>query len=278
MNIRQLVVLALAAIAALFVAMYVRGQSTASATVEPATTEITEIVEMPSQSVLVARADLRPGQRVTPEDIGWQPWPDQAISDAFMTQDNFPDALETYVGAVSRDAILRGEPITGRKLVNPGEAGFMAAVLTPGMRAVSVAITAESGAGGFILPGDKVDVILTQEIEVLDGRTTRDEFVARTVLENVRVLAIDQTPSSDDEDQAVVGSTATLELTSDNAEMLALAEALGEITLALRSVVESLDSELAGGSLRADAFGDQTSSRRIIRYGATTTVNLGGSR
>lgn len=276
MGVGRILVLALAAVAGLFVAYYVRTTQGAPAA-SPTVVETTEVVELPATRILVARTSLRAGQRVTASDIGWQPWPEQAVFDTFLTEADYATAVEDYAGAVARADIHPGEPITGRKLVNPGDAGFMAAVLAPGMRAVSVSITAESGAGGFILPGDRVDVILTHEIEIDDGRTTRDEHVSRTILENIKVLAIDQLPRQEEDEQAVVGSTATLELPPEHAETIALAEALGDITLALRSVVESGVDALAGGR-SAGLNPDQGARRTIYRFGSATPVTVGGTQ
>lgn len=277
----RILVLALAAVAAVLVALYVRNASSGPAAVVAAPAQPAPVIQLPTTRVLIAQTGLNAGQRVTPESLSWQAWPEEAVSQSFLTEVLYPTAMEDYAGAVARVDIAAGEPITGRKLVNPGEAGYMAAILTPGMRAVSVSVNPESGAAGFILPGDRVDVILTQESGLLRGG--RDSLVSQTILENVRVLAIDQTPRAAEEDQAIVGSTATLELIRDDAEMLILAEAMGDLNLVLRSVVDvHPDADLvAQATTRApegvDLGRGPGDRRTIVRFGVQETINVGSA-
>ncbi len=276
MNPGRIIVLVIALAAALGAALMVRKMSSRDSTADAKT--ITEEAPLPQAGrVLVARKDIPVGHRVTPEDLAWQEWPVEAINKAFLTQTENPKALETYAGAVARMDIAAGEPLSPRKLVNPGEAGFMAAVLAPGMRAVSVEISAETGAGGFILPNDRVDVLLTEEQQVEGGGQSRDIHNARTILDNVRVLAIDQNfrhgGADDDKEDVVLGSTATLELNRADAELLARAQASGQLSLALRSIADAVPGD--DGSARSHAT-RQTGSKAMVvyRYGQGAKMAL----
>lgn len=269
MNIARILILALAAIAAVVAAIFVRGaMQPAPAASQPAAA-VQAAPVAPSVRVLAARGDFAPGQRVQPADLYWQAWPEDALAPSYVTEELHPDALTHFAGAVVRTAMTQGEPVTQQKLVQPGDAGFMAAVLTPGMRAVAVPTSARAGAGGFILPNDRVDVIVTMN----ENR----RMSSRILVENVRVLAIDQSYSEDD-GGAVVGSTATLELTPRQAEQVALAVASGDIALALRSVADTAggpQSSLAEAPEPARAAPD---SVRVIRYGQERRVALGGGQ
>ncbi len=283
MGVGRIAVLALAAAAAAFVGLYVRNAGLTSGQAAPEVQQVVERVETPTERVLVARRDLTVGQRVSPDDLTWQPWPLDALSETHLTQTTAPNALARFAGAIARVDVARGEPITGRRLVNPGEAGFMAAMLTPGMRAVAIPISAETGAGGFVLPGDRVDVILSYEVEIENGRETRNVPVSRTILENVRVLAIDQLPGGDEDAQVYVGSTATLEVTPADAEIAALAVTIGDVSLALRSVADRHpDADLVMGrgaeSGEGLLFASEGQGLTVYRYGRARTDSLGGGR
>lgn len=230
MNAARIIVLLAAALAAAAAAYFVY-QSSSS---EPVQTE-PQIVQAATVDVLAARRDLPVGARVQASDLYWQAWPQDAVNPSQVLRDRNPDAAETFAGSVVRNAVSEGEPVSARQLLQAGEAGFMSAVLGPGMRATSVPISAETGAGGFILPGDRVDVVVTFEDEE-EGRTRRRFFVAETVVENARVLAIDQSIGDDDAEGIALGDTATLELTPEQANAVVLAVARGEISLVLRSL------------------------------------------
>ncbi len=218
----------------------------------------------PTVRVLAARNDLAMGQRVAPADLYWQPWPEEAVSPAYIRESVDGDALNRFAGAVVRAALVQGEPVTERRLVMPGQSGFMAAVIGPGMRAVAVPTSARAGAGGFILPNDRVDVIVTSSGQ-------GGVFSSNVLLENVRVLAIDQT-YAEDGSGAVVGSTATLELTPGQARNAAQAMAQGTLTLSLRSLADA-------DQTRAVADDDEINGQRVVRvfrYGREQRVALGG--
>jgi pilus assembly protein CpaB len=158
--------------------------------------------------------------------------------------------------------LVAGEPVTAQKVIKADGAGFMAAMLTPGMRAVGVKMTTERGAGGFILPNDRVDVIMTRKAGN-DGGVTA--YSAATVLENVRVLAIDQTSQEEGDSKSIVGKTATLELSGSQAETLALAEAMGDLSLSLRSLAH--DENAAPDSKRSRGLGSSDQGIVVLRYG-----------
>lgn len=225
--------------------------------------------------VLVAGDAIRLGTNVTPEMLRWQPWPVDAAAEQFVRRDQMPDAQMVFgTGAVARVGLLKGEPVTTEKLVNAESSGFLAAALTPGKRAIAIQISAATGAGGFILPNDRVDVILTWQEQSVETGTA--QFFSTTVLTNVRVLAIDQvvsdTMGEEAETPSVVGKTATLELSPAEAQMLALADAQGEISLALVSLKQD-DGAVAQVDPRN--FGNQRASViSVVRYGVSRNTPL----
>ena len=174
-----------------------------------------------------------------------------------------------FVGSVVRETILAGEPILPRKIVRAGDSGYMAAYLEPGMRAMAIRVSVETAAGGFILPGDRVDVVLTRQTNLNNiGNATQDsKFASATVMRNLKVLAIDQTTQAADDEHAVVGATATLEVGPGDAEALALAKSEGELSLILRSYADT-----AGPSGRVAAPPRQNTVVRVYRGGEPDTV------
>lgn len=224
--------------------------------------------------VLVATRDIQPGEAVTGSDFAWENWPSASANDTFITEDNTPEAIDDLDGSVARGSFFTGEPIRQAKLVKSGEGGYLSAVLPTGMRAVSTKTSPQTGAGGFILPNDRVDVILTrrQADQAAEGRET---YVSETVLENVRVLAIDQTVEEKDGNKVVVGSVATLELRSRQAEILALAEQLGEISIALRSILDGKDALDKGGAEAGERLmsgASRAGSVTVVKYGVSKQV------
>lgn len=165
----------------------------------------------------------------------WQAWPDAGLAPTYLVKGKRKP--EDMTGAVVRQGVTAGQPITDAVVVKPGESGFLAAVLKPDMRAISVSIDATTGASGFIFPGDRVDVILTQNIqEGQDNKVTR--HASETVLNNVRVIAVDQT-TNDQTDKAVVAKNVTLEVTPKQVEVVTLVAELGKLSLSLRSMVRN---------------------------------------
>lgn len=228
--------------------------------------------QAPSAAVLTAARDLAAGERLTAADLAWTEWPESAASPAFVVQSAQPDAMEIYSEAIVRAPIAAGEPIMATTVVRTGDAGFMAAMLTPGMRAVSVPISAETGVGGFILPpDDRVDVMVTREYVDPDSETGQVEYATETILNNVRVLAIDQTPQAETGVSTILGSVATLELTPAEAEILNQGMASGTISLALRSVA---DATPQGPEDRAVVVSERPvqSTVTVYRYGGVSRV------
>jgi pilus assembly protein CpaB len=197
---------------------------------------VTKVVESApaTQDVLVAAADLLPAQTLTKENLRWQPWPQSALNPIYLTRTSRPDAIDFLAGSIIRNRMAAGEPIREENFT-PRHAGYLATVLPSGKRAMAVRISAESTAGGFILPNDRVDVLHS------DGKSP----VSHTILSNVRVLAIDQVvddANKNDTSKAnVIGKTATLELDPSQAEILNAAQAAGTLSLSLRSAADNDD-------------------------------------
>ena len=218
--------------------------------------------------VLVAKSDIGTGQTVTAGEMQWQPWPKSAASGNFIRRSDNPTAIEKLSGEIARAPIVAGEPIREAKLINAKGSGFMAAILPSGMRAVSTQISPETGAGGFILPNDHVDVILTKRDREAEKQTGSEVQVSETILSNVRVLAIDQNVQEKDGQKVVIGKTATLELTPRQAETLALAQHLGSLSLALRSITDAQrDNPKA-----EEQPNERSGSVNVIRFGVSTSA------
>ena len=198
---------------------------------------------IPMTDVLVAAANIPTGGSLSNSNIRWQSWPSDAVNGAFISKGSQPDGIEVLTGTVVRSQFYDGEPIREGKLAR-AESGFMSAILPTGMRAVAVRVSAQTSAGGFILPNDRVDVILTDDQPATDGRSDR-EIIAFTLLQNIRVLAIDQTVEEQDGERVVVGKTATLELDPMQVEAIAAAEEAGSLSLSLRSVEDADDIQIS---------------------------------
>lgn len=184
--------------------------------------------------VLVVTRDVLVGE-VIEDQIAWQEWPEEGVHPGFITRSAEPGAREAFRGAVARLPIYTGEPLRRNKLIDAGQS-FMSSILPSGMRAVATQISADTSAGGFILPNDRVDVIMARRSE-----TAASGFVTETILQNIRVLAIDQTIREDEEGRKVkIGQTATLELTPQQAEIITVAQQMADrLTLALRATVDA---------------------------------------
>lgn len=257
MNMTRILILGAALGAAALAAFLVRGliggQNNASAMPKM---EVTEIV--------VSSRALEAGTKITAGDLKWQGWPKSAMDASFISKEAQPKALEEAADvSVARIPMVAGEPVTAQKVIKADGAGFMAAVLTPGMRAVGIKMTTERGAGGFVLPNDRVDVIMTRKMGN-DGKGV-PAYSAATVLEDVRVLAIDQTSQEEGETKSIVGKTATLELDGMQAQTLALAEAMGDLSLSLRSLGK--DESAGKDTKRPKGFGAGDEGVVVLRYG-----------
>jgi pilus assembly protein CpaB len=263
MNVARIVVLTIALSAGGVAAYLASGSANKPAPAEP-------VAQLQTVDVLVARSDIGLGQSVTPKSLQWQTWPAATASNNFIRRSERPDATTQIAGSIARAPFIAGEPIREPKLVRANGSGFMAAILPTGMRAISTEISAETGAGGFILPNDRVDVILSKREKDPDRTGSSDVVNSETILSNVRVLAIDQAPKEKDGQNAVLGKTVTLELKPEQAETLARARQSGTLALALRSIADVNLVENTSDSQTPK----QGQSISVVRYGvpsATTT-------
>ena len=284
MGSARIALLVVAAIAAIGLAFIVRGMVTpkrpeAVAAAAPA---------QPVVQVLVAKRELPIGTRLTPADLGWQPWPADALNAAFVTDGGAPalpakmpdkavqkaarvandmvmpqGPMQAFEGAIVKEALAEGEPVVARKVVRAGQSGFMAVVLQPGMRAMAVPINAETAAGGFILPGDRVDVLQSRT----DSNGGSKTMLTEVLMRNVRVLAIDQNIEPAKDARTIVGGVATLEIPAGDVEVIARGKAQGEMQLALRSYADIGGAPGRGVASRASAQGV-----RVFRAGQVTEV------
>lgn len=260
MNAARIGVLVLALVAAGVAAFLARGLVSSDSGKQAAP----KVVEAPTTEVLVAAENIEVGDRLTGSSIKWQKWPEAALNPVFIARKAKPDALQAISESVARVSIVKGEPITADKLVKTGDKGLMAALIDPGMRAVAIRISPETGAGGFILPNDRVDVVLTDR----SGGGNRNAVTAETIMRNVRVLAIDQRFNEKEGAQVAIGKTATLELTPAQAELIAMAQEEGKLTLSLRGIGEK---EIAGGDALDDTEGSVV---HVVRFGQTQSVRV----
>jgi pilus assembly protein CpaB len=258
----RIVVLTIALGAGGIAAYLARGFDAKSLPTEP-------VVQLQTVDVLVAKSDIGLGQSVSPENLQWQTWPAATASNNFIRRNERPEATKEVSGSIARAPFLAGEPIREPKLVRANGSGFMAAILPSGMRAISTEISPETGAGGFILPSDRVDVILSKR-EKNPDRSGPDTISSEIILTNVRVLAIDQAPKEKDGQNAVVGKTVTLELRPEQAETLARARQSGTLSLALRSIADI--NMVENGS--DDQPAKRGESVNVVRYGVQSSMTI----
>ena len=196
----------------------------------------------PAIQVLVTKSALRAGHILKPEDLRWQAWPQGTLPPTYVVEGKRP--LSDFVGAVVRVPFHAGQPLVESDIVMPGSRGFLAAVLKPGMRAVSVPLTATSGVSGFIYAGDRVDVLMTHSLNTTEGN---QHNATETILRNARVIAMDQKADFAPGDKPEVAKNATLELTPKQAEIVTLGIKMGELSLALRSLQDEEDERGESG-------------------------------
>jgi pilus assembly protein CpaB len=256
MNTARIVVLTIA-VGAGGIAAYLASGSDSKPPPEP-------VAQLQTVDVLVAKSDIGLGQTVNPDDMQWQTWPAATASNSFIRRNERPDATSQIAGSIARAPFIAGEPIRELKLVKAPGSGFMAAILPTGMRAISTEISPETGAGGFILPNDRVDVILTKRDKNPDRSGQPDIVNSEIILSNVRVLAIDQAPKEKDGQNAVVGKTVTLELKPEQSETLSRARQTGTLSLALRSI-----ADLNAVDTRSDDQPKHSDSVNVVRYGVS---------
>lgn len=221
-----------------------------------------------SVDVLVAKSDINIGQRLSPSLLAWQAWPESARTGNFIRRKEHPNAMEGLSGLIARAPFVTGEPIRREKLVQGKGSGYMAAILPAGMRAVSIGVSPETGASGFILPNDHVDVILTRRDREAEKATGTEVHTSTTILSDVRVLAIDQTVSDKNGQKVVVGKTATLELTPKQVEMIELARQTGTLSLSLRSI-----ADVGNGAPKSESDDrKEQDAINVVRFGVTSTT------
>ena len=281
----RIAIVVVAGLAAIALAFLVQGMLSPKPAPAPAVAAAPPPAK-PMAQVLVAKTDLAIGHQITAADLTWQPWPVDALNASFVTDGQAPapepkgaekvakkagqaatdlvmgdGPIQAFEGALVKEPLLANEPITARKVVRAGQTGYMAVVLQPGMRAMAIPVTAETGAGGFILPGDRVDVLQSHQAE---GTATKG-LVTETLLRNVRVLAIDQNTEAVKDAKTVVGAVATLEVPAGDSEVLARGKASGEMILALCSY-----ADIGGPTGRGGPASTQTV--QIVRAGQSTEV------
>ena len=260
MNNSRKLVLAGAGLAAIIVIFLVRGMLGGGTS--PASAALTPPPVAMSQ-VLVAANNEDSGTPLTPDMVHWQAWPKGNVDASFITQDTSPNINTIISGAVVRAPLLAGQPITTVNIIHSNSSGVMAATLSPGRRAVSIGISTESSAGGFILPNDRVDVILTQQVTGSEQRA----FHANTILRDVRVLAVDQTYKEDKDQKVVLAKTATLELSPEQAEAVERAQASGTISLSLRGLGDANPAGNQPVAARSSLLGSGQGDVFVLRYG-----------
>jgi pilus assembly protein CpaB len=258
MNNSRKLVLAGAGVAAIIVIFLVRGllgggTSPAKAAYAPPALAMSQ--------VLVASSSEDSGTPLTQEMVRWQEWPKSSVDGGFITQESAPNLSTIISGAVVRAPIVAGQPITTANIVHSNSSGIMAATLSPGMRAVSIGISTESSAGGFILPNDRVDVILTEQLG------DAHQFHTRTILSDVRVLAVDQTYKEDKDQKVVLAKTATLELTPKQAEAVERAQSSGTISLTLRGLGDTSATNKTPVASQSSLLGSGEGDVEVLRYG-----------
>jgi len=268
MSARQLIVLVVAAIAAVGALLLIRGLGSRQAEQTAAETE-----QIAGEQVLVAAKDIPQGAALAPSDLAVALFPQSSVSPSFVRLTQQPSAQADFVGGVTRRAFVAGEPISASAIVQPEGRGFLAAQLEPGYRAVAVEIEASRAAGGFIQPNDRVDVIVTARVNSGEG-SSGQQVNSDIVLRDIRVMALGadtETQTSGQAPEVVEANVAVLEMTAEDARVLALADELGAISLALRGVqAETVGMNTPGSRGRQ---GQQSGGVRIHAYGALAGGN-----
>ncbi len=229
--------------------------------------------------VLVAQRALPVGTIITADSIAFQLWPKEMVQDAYFI-DGEAD-MNKLLGTVVRYPITAGQPVTQGALVAPGDRGFLAAALGPGMRAVTIPVSAKTGVGGFVFPGDHVDLMLTQTVNARDDGMPLK--ATETILRNVRVLATDQsTETTVEEGKTVVRAfrTVTLEVTPKIAEKISVAQTIGTLSLSLRSLADNqgeLDQAIASGAIKVPAGASKDQEEKLLSDAMNRPVDKGAT-
>jgi pilus assembly protein CpaB len=230
----------------------------------PPTVAAAEIQRAPEQEVLVAASELARGAVLEEVNLRWQSW-EGDIPPVFISRASRPDAIAAFKGMLAQSGFVAGEPIREDKLADRG-AGFLSSMLPSGKRAIAVRVTAESTAGGFILPNDHVDVIHTVTRQDFSGKDGK--VISRAILSNIRVLAVDQTISEGADGTSVVGKTATLEAGPEQIAIIAAAESSGTVSLALRAVADNHEAPVV------ETEGNRRGVVRIVSGGRMSMVEV----
>lgn len=272
MDRKKLVLLLGALIIAIGTAMAARSMFTGASA--PNAQAAVEVPQGPK--ILVAQRALPVGTIITADAINYQAWPKEMVTDAYFI-DGEAD-MGKLLGTVVRNAISAGEPVTRGSLVSPGDRGFLAAALGPGMRAVTVPVSAKTGVAGFVFPGDRVDLVLTQTVKGDEGAALK---ASETILRNLRVLATDQSTDSETVDgKTVVRAfrTVTLEVTPKIAEKVAVAQTIGTLSLSLRSIADNqleLEQAIAAGDIDVPEGATPAEEERLLRAAMSRPADTG---
>ena len=265
MDVKKIVLLigalVIAAVAALTAKNMFTGASTPQAQAAAATVK-------QGPEVLVATATLPVGTIVTADVLRYQPWPDGLVQPTYYSKQDGKGDPASLVGTVVRNEITAGQPVTQGSLIKPGERGFLAAALGPGMRAMTVPVSATSSVAGFVFPGDHVDMMMTQSVAGSgDGPPLK---VSETIVRNIRVLATDQRTNAINEEgkpEVRTMSMVTLEVTPKIAEKIAVAQTIGTLSLSLRSIADTqndLEKAIAAGDVKVPAGTDPKAETRMM--------------
>ncbi|WP_204993008.1 MULTISPECIES: Flp pilus assembly protein CpaB [unclassified Sphingopyxis] len=239
--------------------------------------------EINGPMILVATRQLPAGTIIGPDSFRFQPWPKELVEKAYFLKEE--TEVQNLVGTVVRYPITAGQPLTQGALVHPDDRGFLAAALGPGMRAVTVKVSQEQGVAGFVFPGDRVDVVLAQKLSVKEGSAYPDDelYTAETIVRNVRVLATDQRYDAEDETGKTPVRTfgsVTLEATPEIAEKIAVAQNMGQLSLALRPLAENsgdLEAAIASGEVNVPAGGGTAAEKKMLAEAAARPTSAKSS-
>jgi len=235
-------------------------------------------VEAKGPKVLVAQRALPVGTIITADSVAFQAWPKDMVQDAYFL--NGEADISKLLGTVVRFPVTAGEPITQGALVAPGDRGFLAAALGPGMRAVTVPVSAKTGVAGFVFPGDHVDLVLTQTIKSQEGEPLR---ASETIIRNLRVLATDQSTETEKADGKTVVrefKTVTLEVTPKIAEKIAVAQTIGTLSLSLRAIADNqseLERAIASGDVSIPEGATKEEEERLLKTALARPMDKGST-
>ena len=265
MDVRKIILLVGALIIAAVTALLARNMFVGAAAPEAAA----QVQAPQGPEVLVATKTLPVGTIIDAEALRYQMWPQGLVQPAYFIRGQGGVNPQDLIGTVVRNEITAGQPLTQDSVVRPGDRGFLAAALGPGMRAITVGVSATSGVAGFVFPGDRVDLVLTQEVRPEDG-SQNPLRVSETIIRNIRVLATDQRINARDEQGNQVAApiaTVTLEATPRIAEKISVAQTIGQLSLSLRSLADNgaeLERAIAAGEVQVPQNGDPAAERRML--------------